>query len=88
MRENVLAKIRGHIVQQWLDGDERGLADDSDLQSNGVLDSFSTLELAAYLSSTYPIQLDPIDINAETFRSLNSLTELVLGKLAQEPGRS
>jgi acyl carrier protein len=88
MRENVMTQIRSHIVEQWLNSDDRGLTNDSDLQSIGVLDSFSTLALASYLSDTYPIRLDPIDINAETFRSLNSLTELVLGKLAQQSSRS
>jgi acyl carrier protein len=88
MRENVIAQIRAHIVEQWLNSDDRGLTDDSDLQSIGVLDSFSTLALASYLSDTYPIRLEPVDINAETFRSVNSLTELVLVKLAQESSGS
>ncbi|HEY6879782.1 MAG TPA: hypothetical protein VI299_17260 [Polyangiales bacterium] len=88
MKDTVMTQIRGHIVEHWLNGDARGLDDDSDLQGAGVLDSFSTLALAAFLSDTYPIQLDPIDINGETFRSLNSLTELVLGKLSQGPRRS
>jgi len=79
---NLKSSIRTHIVSTWLNGDERGFDDDTDLQHAGILDSFSTLELVAFLDNTFSVQLDPADINAETFKSVNSVTQLIAQKLS------
>jgi acyl carrier protein len=81
MNDNVKASIREHIVDTWLNGDGRGFDDDTDLQQTGVLDSFSTLALVAFLNDTFRVQLDPADINAETFKSLTTLAKLVSERL-------
>jgi acyl carrier protein len=78
---NLKANIHAHIVGTWLNGDERGFDDDTDLQHAGILDSFSTLELVNFLGDTYAVQLDPADINAETFKSVNTVAQLVSQKL-------
>jgi acyl carrier protein len=78
----VKAEVRQFIVSSWLSGDERGFDEQTDLQQTGILDSFSTLALIAFLEDTFKIQLDPVDINSETFRTVNSITRLVLDKLA------
>ncbi len=75
--------IRQYIVENWLSGDGRGFADDTDLQQTGILDSFTTLALVGFLEAEYRIQLDPADINAETFRSVNHLERMVQSKLGE-----
>jgi acyl carrier protein len=80
----VKADVRQFIVSSWLSGDERGFDEQTDLQQNGILDSFSTLALIAFLEDTFKVQLDPADINAETFRTVNAITRLVLAKLASQ----
>jgi len=79
--------IRRYIVDNWLSGDGRGFADDTDLQENGVLDSFTTLALVAFLEERYRIQLDPTDVNAENFRSVNDLERMVAAKTGPAQGR-
>jgi acyl carrier protein len=64
-----------------MNGDERGFDDDTDLQQAGILDSFSTLALVAFVDDTFSVQLDPADINAETFKSVNTVAQLVSQKL-------
>jgi acyl carrier protein len=83
---NVRSQLRNYIVRSWLSGDERGLDDETDLQQTGILDSFSTLALIAYLESTFHIRLDPTDINSESFRTVDSIAHLVLGKLSSREG--
>jgi len=83
MEARVKADIQQHIVSTWLSGDERGFTDQTDLQESGILDSFSTLALIAFLDQTFSIQLEPADINAQTFRSVATLTKLVMEKLAR-----
>jgi acyl carrier protein len=79
--QQVRTGIGQYIVSTWLSGDARGFDDDTDLQQTGVLDSFSTLSLIGFLEDTFKVQLDPADVNSETFKSVNALCRLVLDKL-------
>lgn len=81
MEARVKDSIRDHIVSNWLSGDARGLDDDTDLQETGVLDSFSTLALVTFIDETFHVQIEPSDINSETFRSVSTIADLVLEKL-------
>jgi acyl carrier protein len=81
MDTNVKSSIHDQIVTTWLNGDDRGFDDDTDLQGTGILDSFSTLSLVAFIDDTFKVQLDPVDINAETFKSVATIAELVSHKL-------
>jgi acyl carrier protein len=78
---SVKTSIHQQIVTTWLNGDDRGFDDDTDLQGTGILDSFSTLSLVAFIDETFKVQLDPVDINAETFKSVSTISELVETKL-------
>jgi acyl carrier protein len=79
----VRTDIRKYIVDHWLAGDERGFDDQTDLQQNGILDSFSTLAFIAFLDDTFRIQLEPSEINAENFRTVGTVARLVLQKLTK-----
>ena len=81
MDSNVKSSIHEQIVTTWLNGDDRGFDDDTDLQGTGILDSFSTLSLVAFIDDTFRVQLDPVDINAESFRSVTTIAEVVSSKL-------
>jgi acyl carrier protein len=81
MDSNVKSSIHEQIVTTWLNGDDRGFDDDTDLQGTGILDSFSTLSLVAFIDDTFKVQLDPVDINAETFKSVTTIAELVSHKI-------
>jgi acyl carrier protein len=78
----VTEEIRDYIVMTWLSGDARGFDDQTDLQANGILDSFSTLALVAFLDEKFQVQLEPADVSTETFRTVHAVAELVLGKLS------
>ena len=73
----IRAAIREYMVSHWLDGDERGLADDTDLQESGLLDSITTLALVAFLETSFAIRLEPIEVNAESFRTVDAIVRLV-----------
>jgi acyl carrier protein len=81
MDSNVKSSIHEQIVTTWLNGDDRGFDDNTDLQGTGILDSFSTLSLVAFIDDTFRVQLDPVDINAESFKSVTTIAELVSSKL-------
>jgi acyl carrier protein len=81
MDANVKTSIHDQIVSTWLNGDDRGFDDETDLQQTGILDSFSTLSLVAFIDDTFKVQLDPADINAETFKSVSTIAQLVTSKI-------
>lgn len=83
MEDRIREDIRRYIVQTWLSGDDRGFDDGTDLQQSGILDSFSTLALIGFLDDAFKVQLEPADINAETFRSVERVARLVAGKAAR-----
>lgn len=83
MNEVLIRKtIHDYIVATWLSGDEREFSDDADLLQAGILDSFTTLNLAAFLDESFHAALDPAEINPHNFRSVNALAQTVLAKLA------
>lgn len=82
MEDRIRASIHQYIVTTWLSGDERGFDDDTDLLSAGILDSFSTLSITAYLEQSFQARLEPSDMNPENLRSVKALTRIVLAKLA------
>jgi clorobiocin biosynthesis protein CloN5 len=82
MQDGVKVRLRNYIVSTWLSGDERDLDDQTDLLNLGVIDSFSTLALISFLEDTFHIALDPADVDAETFRTVDTVTRLVLEKVS------
>jgi acyl carrier protein len=82
MRDEVHKRVREYVIESWLNGDGRGFDDDTDMQRMGILDSFSTLALVSFLEETFKIQIEPIEVNGETFRSLRAIGQLILDKLA------
>ena len=85
---SVKSDIQQYIVENWLNGDVRGFGDDTDLQENGILDSFTTLALVNFLEEQYRIVLDPTDVNAENFRTVKDLERMVQAKTGQVEGES
>lgn len=86
MEERIRASIHQYIVSTWLSGDERGFDDNTDLLSAGILDSFSTLSITAYLDQTFNARLEPADINPDNLRSVTTLARIVLAKIGNHAG--
>jgi acyl carrier protein len=81
MRDAVHKRVREYVIDFWLNGDDRGLDDDTDMQRMGILDSFSMLALVSFLEETFKIQIEPIEINGETFRNVSAIARLTFEKI-------
>jgi acyl carrier protein len=79
--EQIRQLLRDYIVSTWLSGDSRDFDDDTDLTQAGILDSFSTLDLASFIDARFRIRLEPSDINADSFRNVSSLTCIVQARM-------
>jgi acyl carrier protein len=73
--------LRDYIVSTWLSGDSRDFDDETDLTKAGILDSFSTLDLASFIDERFRVHLQPSDINAGSFRNVSSLSGIVIAKI-------
>ncbi|MBN1960699.1 MAG: hypothetical protein JW841_07110 [Deltaproteobacteria bacterium] len=78
MSASLIAKeISQYIIYNFLNNDERGFDIDTDLQQNGILDSFSTFALIAFIDERFAVNVNIVDINTDNFRTVNTITALV-----------
>lgn len=80
--EQILAKVRGFIEQEFLymrPGVK--LADDDSLMKSGVVDSMGVLEVMQFLSDTFNVSPEDDEITEANLGSLRSTARFVLRKL-------
>jgi acyl carrier protein len=56
---------------------KRAIDDAEPLISNGLIDSFSLMDLALFVEDTFGVRLEDTELNADTFDNLNQLTSLI-----------
>jgi len=81
-------KIRNHIFETILFGDEDRADDDVSFQESGILDSNGFLELVTFVEDEFDIELSTEDLVPEYLDSIEKISSLVKKKLAgKEAGR-
>jgi acyl carrier protein len=78
MRHALERDIRKYIVDAFLfgEGGDR-FTDDDSLLEQGIIDSTGVLELVAFLSETFGIQVEDHELVADNFDSVNKLSAYV-----------
>ena len=56
---------------------KRAIDDAEPLISNGLIESFSLMDLALFVEDTFGVRLEDTELNADTFDNLNQLTSLI-----------
>ncbi|HZJ24228.1 MAG TPA: acyl carrier protein [Anaerolineales bacterium] len=56
---------------------KRAIDDAEPLISNGLIDSFSLMDLALFVEDTFGVRLEDTELNADTFDNLTQLTSLI-----------
>ena len=56
---------------------KRAIDDAEPLISNGLIDSFSLMDLALFVEDTFGVRIEDTELNAATFDNLNQLTTLI-----------
>ncbi len=80
--------IRRYVATTFLSGDGTAVSDETDLKESRILDSFATLDVIQFLEDTFGVRIEPERIQADTFRSINSIADLVTRVLAEEGASS
>lgn len=68
---NVKARIKNFIIENFLFGDEEGLNDQTSFLDAGIIDSTGILELVDFLDSEFSIKINDDEILPENLDSIN-----------------
>jgi acyl carrier protein len=83
MMNEVATVVQGFILDRMGRPALRGDLDpDVSLIDEQVLDSLGVLEVASFLERHYLIEVDPVELVADNFESLNKIADFVARKLA------
>ena len=78
----IKGRIKDYIMEEFLPGESPDtLTDDTEMVTDGVLDSLATLRLVEFLEGTFGVSLEPHEVDAEYLNTLPDIANLVAGKL-------
>ncbi|MGD9093605.1 MAG: acyl carrier protein [Anaerolineales bacterium] len=77
MNSEVINQLSTYIAREILKQPDRHLAADEALISNGLIDSFSLVDLALFVEDTFGVRIEDTELNADTFDTLNQLANLI-----------
>jgi len=75
------AKIRGFVVENFLFGKEDGLKDDSSFLDEGIIDSTGILELVSYLEEEFSIGVEDEELIPENLGSIDNVVAYLERKM-------
>lgn len=81
MKEEMLEKLNTYITGQILKRPDKTLNPNEPLISGGLIDSFSLVDLAMFVEQTWGVKIADTELNAQTFDTLNQLSELIDSRL-------
>jgi len=76
------AKIRGFIVENFLFGNEDGVKDDTSFLDEGIIDSTGILEMVSYLEEEFGISVADEELVPENLDSINNVVAYLERKLS------
>lgn len=81
MKQEIIEKLNAYITGQILKRPDKTLNPNESLISGGLIDSFSLVDLAMFVEQTWGARLDDTELNAQTFDTLNQLSDLIEARL-------
>lgn len=81
MKSEIIETLSNFIATQILKQPKRIITPDEPLISNGLVDSFSLVDLSLFIEKTYKVYVDNTELNRETFDSLSQLADLIQSRL-------
>jgi acyl carrier protein len=80
--EMINEKIAQFIVDTFLYGGQKGLANDASLTESGIVDSTGILELISFLEREFSITVEDNELVPENLDSLERLSQFISRKVA------
>ncbi len=81
MDNDITQTLSSYIVTTILKQPKRVLKPDEPLLSNGLIDSFSLVDLSLFVEKEFKVIIDNTELNKDTFDTLDQLTSLVQSRM-------
>ncbi len=75
--DEIIQKLAAYIAKEVLRQPKRVISADEKLISDGLVDSFSLVDLGLFIEDTFGVRIEDTELNAETFDSLEQLAALI-----------
>lgn len=77
----IISILSNYIVTQVLKQPKRIINPDEPLLSNGLVDSFSLVDLSLFIEKEFDVIIDNTELNPQTFDTLAQLAKLVQSRM-------
>lgn len=81
-QEVMIEKVREFIIDNFLFGEDNGLAADASFLEEGLIDSMGITELVYFLEREFNIKIDDDELVPENLDSLNNISNFLIRKSA------
>jgi len=81
MTTDILPALSAFIATQILKQPKRVIQPDEPLISNGLVDSFSLVDLSLFIEKTFNVIIDNTELNRETFDNLTQLSAIIKSRM-------
>jgi len=80
---DIQTTLGDYVSKSVLKQPQRKIRVDEPLISSGLIDSFSLVDLALFVEDTFGVHIDDTELNAQTFDTLDQLTNLIQSRQTQ-----
>lgn len=81
MNSEIIETLSNYIATQILKQPKRVIRPEEPLISNGLVDSFSLVDLSIFIEQSYNVHIDDTELNRETFDSLAQLAKIIESRM-------
>jgi acyl carrier protein len=81
MTDEIIQTLSAYIAGQILKQPKRLIKPDEPLLTNGLVDSFSLVDLSLFIEKQFNVYIDNTELNPQTFDSLAQLARLIQSRL-------
>ncbi len=78
---DIIQTLSTYIATQILKQPKRVIRLDEPLLSNGLIDSFSLVDLSLFVEKQFSVYIDNTELNRETFDTLAQLANLIQSRM-------
>lgn len=81
-KNDIIKSLSQKIAVELLNQPDRDISANEPLISNGLIDSFSLVDLSILVEDNYGVLIDDSELNVDTFDTLEKLSEIIAERMA------
>jgi acyl carrier protein len=81
-KNNMKAKLKKYIVEEIMKNEDYSIRDDEPLITNGLINSFSLVQIAVFIEEEFQVKIPDTDLTVENMDTINDMT----ARIEQEMG--